>query len=728
MEFHKLRLSKFAIRIILGVGFAVGLWLMITMLFFAPAAKADVGDTGGGSGCSDVCTSYMSAWNLYYTSSAGPMGDAFGNQFVKNSDGSRTTWAQVRSRCSMYNSVWVFEVYGGTSTTVTAGKGFNYLPGDYDDTNSHNPQAYSRSNTENVIRSGVNPVTVQEYYDALPADQKAGFTWGSNVAWFCYNYNTWIVKTSASADKSSAKPGDTITWTHGIKNEGPLSTTRNVTYYYQNRQGLGGAKGSNHTFTAGKLKDAHEEFTSNYVVKQDDVNTYLCRITVASPKSFVSNDATESSEACVFIPYNYSLDPTITGSQTISEGADRIELSPVVTNAGPTKSRTTNWEVTMFAVPSGSSVPAGGNSAQKPVDYYGFAASTVAKSKDVFAVGSTGLAVDPHLIGEYPIGTKICYGLSVEPRTHNDNRWRHSQPHCLTIGKKPKVQLWGGDLRVGSGVVTSNIRTSITTKHSAGASITYGSWGEYGVLASGIIQGMGSGAAYYQGRSSADICTVHLLTFTNAQDSACTQNGDFGNYSVSKQLLSVIGAFPVSDSTPTYSSLDDTKQRRVETATQPITISGGMIEKGDWLVINAPLQTVTITGNITYTSELLQSLKDIPQLVIIANKINIRGTVTNIDAWLVTTGEENSINTCSDYAVSAPLNIDRCSSELRINGPVITDSLYLRRTAGAGTGVGAGEPAEIINLRPDAYLWSYRQASEPARASSIYTRELPPRF
>ena len=63
-----------------------------------------------------------------------------------------------------------------------------------------------------------------------------------------------------------------------------------------------------------------------------------------------------------------------------------------------------------------------------------------------------------------------------------------------------------------------------------------------------------------------------------------------------------------------------------------------------------------------------------------------------------------------------------------MNGPVITDRLLLYRTAGAGTGAAAGDPAEVFNLRPDAYLWATALQNETARVKTVEFKELPPRY
>jgi hypothetical protein len=167
-----------------------------------------------------------------------------------------------------------------------------------------------------------------------------------------------------------------------------------------------------------------------------------------------------------------------------------------------------------------------------------------------------------------------------------------------------------------------------------------------------------------------------------------------------------------------------------------MTIGGGMVagdaaSRGKTIII-VSTGSVTITGNITYKSpagsDVFTSINQIPQVVIVARNINIEGSVRRIDAWLQTTGTAGSINTCSDVPVSANLTVGNCADTLQMNGPISTAHLHLRRTAGAENADRAGNPAEIINLRADAYLWAQRWGAESGKALTVYTNELPPRF
>jgi hypothetical protein len=133
---------------------------------------------------------------------------------------------------------------------------------------------------------------------------------------------------------------------------------------------------------------------------------------------------------------------------------------------------------------------------------------------------------------------------------------------------------------------------------------------------------------------------------------------------------------------------------------------------------------VTINGEIKYADSAIGRIQDIPQAVIIARDINIKGDVPRIDAWLVASG---IIDTC-DGVASNTLTSNKCSTKLEVNGPVVTNRLILDRTAGSDPGEGSGDPAERFNLRPDAHLWALLQSQGSNKAQTVYSVELPPRF
>lgn len=434
----------------------------------------------------------------------------------------------------------------------------------------------------------------------------------------------------------------------------------------------------------------------------------------------------------------YNLVPTITGSPSVIDGGGQnVSLVPTIRNGSPGTSKAANWEVTTFVVPSGTAVPTAAINGTTPTGYYKNGASTVATGSGTFTSTSPSLVVPPQPVGDYPVGTRVCFALSVAPYSQLSTNWSHSTPFCTTIAKKPKVQVLGGDLIVGRASPYNPAKVSqvISSASLSGSSGRYfGSWSEYAIIPSGTVTGMASGAMYVDGATTSDLCSLSVLTISNNSGAGC-QVASIGKYVSSSTTPNIASRFAVtSNITGTgvdLKNLASAQTYSISNATLNIS-STQKIAKGKWIVINDPAATVTITSNIDYTNAALTGIGDIPQVVIIARNIIIADSVTNIDAWLIAagTGANGYINTCSSIAVGNPtaLNSKKCDQLLTINGPIQANKLYMYRTAGSGVGVAAGDPAERFNLRADAYLWASVYSSGGDRLSTVSTKELPPRF
>ena len=256
----------------------------------------------------------------------------------------------------------------------------------------------------------------------------------------------------------------------------------------------------------------------------------------------------------------------------------------------------------------------------------------------------------------------------------------------------------------------------------------YGSWGEYAVSATGLVKGIGSGSAFAgKGLSHTTLCSYSFLILSNATASGtnCKSTATLGSYNPSRTIPDVAATFPQASATNTLSgNVDVGSLSGTYSATSALNLTGGTLPVGRWAVINATGQSVTISGNLNYAPVSMTSLDQIPQLIIIADNINIQSGVTKVDAWLVGKG---TINTCSNVAKAA-ITARTCDNLLVVNGPVMAGQLLLYRTAGSGNGDLSGDPAEIFNLRPDSYLWGITHASTNGRIETVYQRELPPRF
>jgi len=194
----------------------------------------------------------------------------------------------------------------------------------------------------------------------------------------------------------------------------------------------------------------------------------------------------------------------------------------------------------------------------------------------------------------------------------------------------------------------------------------------------------------------------------------------------------VAATFPVTAafSTLSGSSVDISGLTGIYRTSGNITLTGGTLPRGRTVVINtynpATMRygDITIAGNLTYTTDPLTSGDQIPQLVLIAGNINIQDNVTQVDGWL---SAEGTLNTCSNVP-RASITINNCNNLLTINGPVMAKEAQLWRTAGSLDAANSGAPAEVFNLRPDAYLWGLSRSAQSGRLETVYSRELPPRF
>ena len=561
----------------------------------------------------------------------------------------------------------------------------------------------------------------------------------------------WDVTPSVSANTTTAAIGDTITWTHTLTNNGPSSTSSNVGYRYQDSDGLGAGTGGDSILPANTGDDKSGSFTSTYVVKASDVGKNLCRSTSASPKAWNDSARTTSAATCVNVPYSYTLTPTtMLNKSGAVEVPTSVDITPTVTNSGPTNSLPTQWQLTRIDIKPGSATPkpSGGSTAiaQPPCSFFsgaGAVCESIQKGTSVFGPSGsiTGDALNnaTETIGELPVGSKICFALSVQPVSSSSTNWSHSAPICLTVAKKPKVQVLGSDLIVGRATPYNDSRVSQVATSSSLSGTTgkyYGSWSEYAIIPTGRVTGMASGATYSGGTTENQFCKLSLLTIANNTNPNC-QVGEIGKYASGSVAPDIAGRFPATSAqmiTVNSKNINTLAPSLVHTSNQAnLTLtSSAAFGAGQWVVINAPDTTVTIDSNINYTSATLNGINDIPQVVIIAKNIIIGAGVTNVDAWLIATGAGSNgyINTCGIVPAGSPsgINSNNCGSLLTVNGPVMANKLYMYRTAGSGLGADVGNPAEVFNLRGDAYLWATEYSSSAGRLPTVDTKELPPRF
>ncbi len=589
---------------------------------------------------------------------------------------------------------------------------------------------------------------------------------------------SWTLSPNTTISNTIAYPGQTISWSHLETNTGLNETNLPASYSFVNSADLVTPSDSPHVIKSGLAVGGYVSFKSTRDINPDDAGKSFCRATAVSPYSYnngssIIGPSVSNPPACVGIPYNYNLTPTIalSNNNSVEVGSSFNITSANIENNKPnqyksTNSEPANWKLSQFQVARDANIPSTTStlSSLLPCDFFPTFVGTSnceylkqSTSAIVFEPGNKVISaanISVTVKSDLAVGTKLCYVLSVAPSSNSsgtkDGRWKNSAPVCLVVSKKPKVQVWGGDLKVGRNYVNLNIvksdirtSTSVKTLTSETDPRTFGSWAEYALVSPDAIIGAGSGSALYQGlpkSTGVDPCYYSLLTFSNSSPkSECKVNNKLGSYSFKKSTIPDIASkFPVSDTTRRLVAESDGNvnlsnvDSGLYTSDANINIKASTITAGKSIIINAPKVTVTIKENINYSNDSITGISNIPQLVIIARNINIEEAATNVDSWLIAKEDpknpqtdQGHIYTCSGYPAPTAKN---CAKKLTINGPVMANHLHLLRTDGSGTGTASGDPAEVLNLRADAYLWAYANASGSGRVWTVYSTNVPPRL
>lgn len=481
--------------------------------------------------------------------------------------------------------------------------------------------------------------------------------------------------------------------------------------------------------------DGHKDpgYEYAWVFREHGVTRYVLEVNCANPIGDFGG----------FLSSQYSLTPTAATDKSVVEPGGTVTVTNTVTNEGQDPSGPTTWRLTEMVFSPGTTLSLDDKKARDNT------LDPCASGRDAFpntgrtscrtspGEDKTGVVFNPggpeaskytySVPPDARVGTRICFTVSVTPPTQAaPNTWRHSALQCVIVAKKPTMQVWGGDVRVGG-----NINTSTSTI----GGLTYGSWGEYGVLSgangvlppTGINIGFASGAGLNGGNANATQSGWSGLTFANT---GSVGGCPFGCYGFTSSRNGLTNQFGTGNDRPASDDLNAWPNGTY--AVNGLTLNGITLHQGKSLVIRST-GIVTIAGDIAYDDGPYTSIKDLPQLVIRAPEIRIQGNVKQVDAWLlaITSDTKGILNTCIDRVAPDDdrLTADICNTPLKVNGPVVADRILLRRTAGSdGTAATRGDPAEVFNLRADAYLWGSNYSNGQNRVRTVYTKELPPRY
>ena len=259
----------------------------------------------------------------------------------------------------------------------------------------------------------------------------------------------------------------------------------------------------------------------------------------------------------------------------------------------------------------------------------------------------------------------------------------------------------------------------------------YGSWGEYGIIANGKADSAsGAGlSSSFNGRSGVTPRDYNKLTFANIPK--------YGNFSSTSSVPDNFTLPSVGGTRGSISgNVDVNSLASGEYNAGNVTLTGSKLSVGKSIVIKSS-GVVRISGDLLYTDT--NDVHQLPQLIIYAKNIIIEPSVGEVNAWLITQ-KDGYVSTCG-VVISAGgwlsgVSESSCGKQLKVNGPIKTGHLFLRRTYGGKHASSAkndpnmhpGTPAEIINLRADTYIWAYNNYQNTGAISTMNVRELPPRY
>lgn len=335
-----------------------------------------------------------------------------------------------------------------------------------------------------------------------------------------------------------------------------------------------------------------------------------------------------------------------------------------------------------------------------------------------------GLGDLPYQVEALPSGTKVCFAASIYPwiNAGNDSslesyrknkpQWRHSQPRCFVVSKKPFFTVENGMLLSGGNIITNLNRRQSPQRRA-------GSWAEYNAISQGDIGKLFATNSASFGANDYNNNVWHRLSFAN--------QGKLGQFE----------ADATSELIDPASFFSHLKTGRYANTT--ITSHAGGDISGSLSGVHVYNGNTTITGDISANSSANHgSLANTNQAVIVVNgDLTINNKVRNIDAWLIVTGTlMTSQNPVTANTVGK--GIDKDEVPLTITGPVKAGQVKLRRTYGSGihspfNSIKDGveqltEPAETFRHTPKTYIWSYYNSLDKGQVQTVYLREVAPRY
>lgn len=511
-----------------------------------------------------------------------------------------------------------------------------------------------------------------------------------------------------------------------------------------------------------------------YQVKADDAGKALCqRVRNSWP---VGQDWKErfTPWACAYVPYHYpgcpegdpsctpnnctmrgdcpggtpvkrGVKPSVSAQPATVEAGGTATFTYNLNNAGPTKSKDLHYQAYTFILRSGAGLP---DNSPRTVAYPMSWGAVGCGGRHVgwgdyrdgkCAGGISGNTVvypgkDVKMTRQYQVadlgaerwlaqpGDKICSYLALDQRwnVYNDVDSRTfvaSNIACVTITKKPSLQLIGSDSYAKDGFTGSDVRENIVS-----GTDKRGSYSQYGLLTGNTNPSVANfGSAGYTTASKNNHKFACKLSYANTGNAQVDCNGlkglqsaglikpDNGKLSTPKWPTSFKSQ--LAPQVSIGSSLDSGDHRRKGS----LIITGGSLIKRRHVRLFVE-GDVTIGGDISVNeADPHNSLSDIPSLTVVAKgDIRVEHGVRVIAGTYVAGGKFESCKDAQNQKKTPALGVNGvCQNKLKINGAIVSEgSPAFRRTFGAGNESEdyqwdtnrISSTAEWINYTPNLWL------------------------
>lgn len=305
----------------------------------------------------------------------------------------------------------------------------------------------------------------------------------------------------------------------------------------------------------------------------------------------------------------------------------------------------------------------------------------------------SGFDVQNYSIGAAPdeVGVKVCTATAINYTESDDNgdaikKWRVSNANCAVVAKKPSFKTENGN------IYSSN---DITTSTTYRGNTTYGSWGEYLVIAgsNSSVTKFASGAALRNGIDG-NKTTKDFSTLTIANN----DNNNIGKSNI----------------TPSNSFINSIRTRFINTDNYDHNL----------------VKVKYFADNHEITNDDLAVDSAGQQLIIFSEKsLSIPSSISTINAWLIA---GDTINTCANHEYNSDNLYLDCDTSLTIYGIAYAAKFKFLRTYGSinlpTLGAYPNTTAETIRLTPGDYQRAFNYASTNySQVTEVYTQELAPR-